>query len=470
VFPTTIDFGVVAVGRSADLDFRITNAGCESISGTVAEICADYTLVSGGGAYLLSPGEERSVTVRFAPGGCGTRGCTITTGAAGCANVSATGIGGGTVCSLDPPSLAFGDIPVGGSATRQFSIRNDGCTIISGAVSAACVDYTIAAGGGGFELAPGESHDVTVRFSPTGCGSRPCTIATGSTSCEDMPCTGSGSGTLCTVTPTLLDFGSTPVGSFVDRSFTIRNDGCDRILGAVNELCADFSIPSGGGPYDLGAGESLRVTVRFQPATPGEKACTVETGSGACADVSCMGLACPTSPLTLFATMDATIRSGAPDLNGCLEPLLHVGVETGGGEEEWALFSFDLGQIPPGAIVTDVLLAAYEDGCDPVPVTGRVASDLLLLEDAWDECSVTWSNAPGSASLSCSGTFFCDIPGYYFYTCGSLASAIQGWIADPSTNHGLAIAPTSAQDGAATLRSHRFGSNAPQLKVWFTCP
>ncbi len=94
----------------------------------------------------------------------------------------------------------------------------------------------------------------------------------------------------CQVTPTALDFGTVTVGSHEDATFTIENIGTGQLRGSVGETCDHYSIVSGGGSYSLGAGESVTVTVRFEPTSNGTHVCTVATGSSACGDVNLTGV------------------------------------------------------------------------------------------------------------------------------------------------------------------------------------
>ncbi len=70
VTPSSIDFGGVSVGSSADKNFTITNSGGGVLSGT-ATTNPPYSIVSGG-TYNLSSGESQTVTVRFSPTALGT--------------------------------------------------------------------------------------------------------------------------------------------------------------------------------------------------------------------------------------------------------------------------------------------------------------------------------------------------------------------------------------------------------------
>jgi hypothetical protein len=114
----------------------------------------------------------------------------------------------------------------------------------------------------------------------------------------------------CSVDPNSIDFGSVDFLSSKDSTFTIKNVGDGTLTGDVTESCTDFSIVSGGGGFSLAAGESVVVTVRFEPASTGLKNCTILTGTD-CVNVSCTGLgvepppACLVDPDTLdFGSVD----------------------------------------------------------------------------------------------------------------------------------------------------------------------
>jgi hypothetical protein len=91
----------------------------------------------------------------------------------------------------------------------------------------------------------------------------------------------------CVVSPTSLDFGAVAMGSYFDTTFTIRNPGGMTLAGDVTESCDHYSIISGGGMYGLDPGDSVVVTVRFQPDTLGVLNCAIETGNADCPAVAC---------------------------------------------------------------------------------------------------------------------------------------------------------------------------------------
>ena len=82
-----------------------------------------------------------------------------------------------------------------------------------------------------------------------------------------------GGSAAITVTPASQSFGSIAVGSTEDQTFTVQNIGSETLSGSAS-VSAPFGIVSGGS-YNLGAGLSQVVTVRYSPTTAGSDMATV---------------------------------------------------------------------------------------------------------------------------------------------------------------------------------------------------
>jgi hypothetical protein len=93
VAPPAVDFGVVAVGSSADRTISVANSGLGPLSGMATTTGGAFAIV-GFPAYDLGAGSAQPVTVRFAPTAAGAAaGSVILTGAGGGA-VALSGAGG----------------------------------------------------------------------------------------------------------------------------------------------------------------------------------------------------------------------------------------------------------------------------------------------------------------------------------------------------------------------------------------
>ena len=81
---------------------------------------------------------------------------------------SCSGVGSGVAhpdFGVTPPTTSFGNVPVGSTEDRTFTVQNTSTTTLSGAASVGA-PYS-ALSGGSFSLSPGASQTVTVRFRPT---------------------------------------------------------------------------------------------------------------------------------------------------------------------------------------------------------------------------------------------------------------------------------------------------------------
>ena len=291
VDPASLDFGTVGVGGWSERTFTITNTGGGIMTGRPAVLpdTTNFKIVTGSGVFTLKNGEFRNVTVRFTAKSAGTKTCTIATGTA-CSDVACTGVADPPpVCLVSSTNLNFGIVVVGDSLDKTFIIKNTGGGTLSGTVTESCADYSIVSGAG-YSLGGGQSDTVMVRFKPTSGGQKDCTIDTGAALCADVSCSGIGEpAPACEVSTTSLNFGTVTVGNSADLTFTITNTGGGTLSGSVSETCDHYSIFSGGGAYNLTAGQFVTVTVRFAPTTAGTKTCDIQTG-GSCALVSCTGV------------------------------------------------------------------------------------------------------------------------------------------------------------------------------------
>jgi hypothetical protein len=191
-----LDFETLTVGEvSSTQSVTVKNVGGGILSGSVSVNCADFEITSGGGPYSLAAGESVIVQVRFAPKSSGSKRCNVT---ASTCNTIVLCLG--TAEAVNPPycvvvnsTLSFGGQRVGTcSYERWFSIENQGGGTLSGTVSASCSGFEIVSGGGAYNLAPGVTLYVNVRFCPGTAGYFSCTIDTGAPCSVKVSCTGLG--------------------------------------------------------------------------------------------------------------------------------------------------------------------------------------------------------------------------------------------------------------------------------------
>ena len=106
------------------------------------------------------------------------------------------------------------------------------------------------------------------------------------------------------VSPSSVNFGGTGIGGSVDRNITVTNSG-GGVLAGTATTNAPFSIISGG-TYNLSAGQSQTVTVRFTPLSLGTSAGNVNFTGAAGASVTVTGTATEVNSITP-STIDLTL-------------------------------------------------------------------------------------------------------------------------------------------------------------------
>ncbi len=176
--PASLAFGDVPVGGRATLNARIANTGnvAETITGATA---AGGDFASTGlpaAGTVLAPGASVSVPVTFAPQHTGDASSSFTVASdQGSVTVplSGTGVSGASHLTIAPTSLAFGQVAIGSSRSKSFTLRNTGnlTLTISKAAPPAAPFITADPVSEGQQLAPGDSITQVVAFTPTSLGS-----------------------------------------------------------------------------------------------------------------------------------------------------------------------------------------------------------------------------------------------------------------------------------------------------------
>jgi len=186
-------FGTVGIGLPPKtLTLKIHNTGLGALGGSIGALTAPFA--GGGGLFgPIPPGGVQSVNVQFTPiqAGVVSTKLMITTNdpTKPAINVPISGTGGPrrlatnvatapTFTSLSE-TLAFGPAKQNGTPKLlSFKIKNIGTGQLVGQVGSLTAPFSVTAGGGAFNLAPGATEKVTVQFAPTAPGhvSQPLTI------------------------------------------------------------------------------------------------------------------------------------------------------------------------------------------------------------------------------------------------------------------------------------------------------
>ncbi len=181
VSPSSLNFESVTVGQYSDKTVNITNSSSSTanLTGNVSISGTDYSIISGSGLYNLSPGDSKTITVRFSPFSSGTKSGSLSithnaTNSSSPISVSLTGIGEHYIeISVSPSSLNFESVTVDQYSDKTVNITNSSSSTanLTGNVSISGTYYSIISGSRSYNLSPGDSKTITVRFSPSGTSS-----------------------------------------------------------------------------------------------------------------------------------------------------------------------------------------------------------------------------------------------------------------------------------------------------------
>jgi len=287
VNPTSLDFGIVPAGTTASRTFTVTNVGTGVLTGGAGLTCDGYSM-TGPDSYALNPGQSVTYTVNFSSIAEGLFQCTIPTGNASCSSVSCTaGSEYPCNCTVQPTTLAFGDVVVGSQANHAVTIGTGGVTAIAGTMTAVGDGLYLDAGSGltksyGYAANPGTPQSVSVVFAPSTLGSATGYVVSSQTlptrigsPCDTIRCSGTGITTppppQCALNTNNIQLGVFHSGATKDTTFTLSNTGGGTLSGNVSFLDATAAPFSLVGPtsYAIAAGQSQSFTLRYTaPSVP----------------------------------------------------------------------------------------------------------------------------------------------------------------------------------------------------------
>lgn len=235
--------------------------------------------------------------------------------------------GGTTVAS--GASVNFGTTPVGTPVTRSFTISNTGDLDLSVGGVAAPAGYTAAFTGTNVTLAAGGTATLTATLTAASASTFAGTLSFTSTALGATPFTLSLNGTV-SAAPTapeiavfqgtteianggIFDFGTTPVGTPLTRTFTITNSG-----DAALTLTAPSSTPTGVTvvgtfPTSVAPTSSASFTLRLDAVAPATISDTLSFGTDD-ADENPFTISLRGSVVSATAPAEITLLNGTTEI------------------------------------------------------------------------------------------------------------------------------------------------------------
>ena len=184
--PTSLNFGTVAAGKTAQLAVTLTNSGNSPITLGSISATAGYSVDRGtcpAAGASLAVGAQCTLQVSFTPASSGTQDGTLSVSSDATQLPLTVGLSGSAVAAslqVTPGALAFGSIAVGSPANLTITLLNAGTAPLSGISNtlsgANASDFAVTVPCPLLTLAPGQSCSETVTFTPSSTGARPATL------------------------------------------------------------------------------------------------------------------------------------------------------------------------------------------------------------------------------------------------------------------------------------------------------
>lgn len=176
--------------------------------------------------------------------------------------------------SSNPSSVGFGNVPVGSSATQNFTLTNSGSASVTvSQVSVSNGSFSIVGLTLPVTIAAGQSATVQLQFAPQAAGSAAATVSvTSDVSSSPISLSLSGTGIVpaISLSPARVNFGSVSTGGSVQQNVVATNTGnAPLTVTAANVSGSGFATTGLSLPQTVAPSQSASFTVQFAPMSSG---------------------------------------------------------------------------------------------------------------------------------------------------------------------------------------------------------
>jgi hypothetical protein len=280
----------VVVGQTKDLQFIVSNTGSATLTvSSITSSNARFSVTAPTVPFNVAAGSQQSVTVRFTPTARGTQTSTLSINSndpsRARVDVPLSGVGQAPAIEVAPASLNFGNVRVGQVRDLLLTVRNVGeAQLTVSSITSNNALFSVTSPTGSFNLAPGASTLVNLRFAPTSAGVKTALLSLNSNDPSlprvDVALTGTGLAPFIEVTPASLSFGNIATGESKTLPITVRNTGNTTLnISSITSSDPQFTISLLTTNFSLPAGSSVNFNVRFAPTSAGVKTATLSLNS-----------------------------------------------------------------------------------------------------------------------------------------------------------------------------------------------
>jgi hypothetical protein len=287
----SLNFGDVQMGANAVLQLTLTSSGTAPVTISSATITGQQFQVTSvaypsgvsGWPATLNPGQQVVLSITFAPDAVNSFSGDLalaSDASGGTANVPLSGNGVAVPApslTLSTTSINFGPAQIGTKVTRSVTLTSSGNAPLDiNTITIAGAPFSVGTLSLPATLQPGQQLTVNVTYEPTTVEADAGTLTVASND-PSGPATVSlgGNGTAAptpqlTVTPTAVNFGSTPVNVPVTQPVTLTSTGTAAVtISAATVSGAGFSVSGATFPVTLNPNQALTLQVRFDPTAAG---------------------------------------------------------------------------------------------------------------------------------------------------------------------------------------------------------
>ena len=273
---TSLSFGTVATGTSAEKQILLTNTGNAAVKiSTVTTAGAGLTTSGVTTPTTLNPSQSVTLTVSFAPAAAGsmTGSISIVSDAGNSPlKIAVSGTGAQAGLTIAPASFNFGSVVDGQAKSQPITVTNTGTAALTIAqLSVTGSGYSVSGLATPATIAAGSNATFSVLFAPTTAGSLSGTVsivsnAPNSPNVLSLSGTGTAASVALSSNPTSLSFTNVNAGSSSSKSATITNSGNTSLtISQISVNAKDFKVSGMATPVTLAAGQNAAMSVSFSP-------------------------------------------------------------------------------------------------------------------------------------------------------------------------------------------------------------
>lgn len=279
-----------------DVVCDVVNTGQTFLDFLPAQAEGDFSLIGVPAAFTLAPGERRSLTARYGSLREGAHLARIDLGQAESPplllRATTTAAAGDCLVEIEGDGSLFGEVVIGHTADRSFSVRNVGDDLLAGDVYlvGGLDALRIVAGGGHVVLPPGAYHEVTVEAAPTVPGTYDAVLNL-LVGCASVPLSVTAVLPLeaCAVSPPDADLGAVILGRSASLVLTVTNTGNVDLPLNPQLPAGMFHLIGATDPSTLLPGESRQFEIKFAPLFSGTYTADLDLGTTSCGPIMCRG-------------------------------------------------------------------------------------------------------------------------------------------------------------------------------------